>query len=259
VTFGEGSPTVPPGTVTSVLWIRDNAKNLARAYPINKGFCPFPTDLHLDNPPTAALAGETKVVCAVLAATSAGAHSPIARQTVSFSLGGRPIGSATTGPDGRACLAFAVPPGSGSLNVVATFGGTEAYLPASAASVLRVGDVAQAGPPPPVRFAPPAHAPPPQVAAVPAPPPAAQAPQAQAQGQAQAQAQGQPGVMSQRQRQARVALQRLSGAREVMDLEASRYRAALVAQGAGLALFGLGLVLRHRRNRQLRPRPRKVS
>ncbi|GAC1584588.1 MAG: hypothetical protein NVS3B24_23740 [Candidatus Dormibacteria bacterium] len=270
VTFGQGAPNVPTGTGTSALWIRDNALNLVRAYPIARGFCPFPTSLKLLNPPATARPGDTVTVCAVLEATTAGVPRRLSGQTVQFALGGTAIGTAVTDAEGRACITTAIPNVSGPLNLSASFAGTEAFLPAAAVKPLRVDPF----PPPPVTQAgaqavPPAHVAPPNPALVPAPPPAipvvAPQPQAQAQaqaqtqvqtqaqGQAQAQAQGQPGLMTEKQKQARVNLARIDGGKQMADIEASRYHAALFAQGAGLGLFGVGLWVKLRRNRRRRP------
>ena len=128
ITFGQGAPNVPAGTGTSALWIRDNRLNLVRAYPISHGFCPFPTTLQPLSWPATVRTGDTVTLCVVLQAATAGLPKPVSGQTVHFSLGGTGVGTGTTDSNGRACITTVVN-GNGLINLVATYDGTEAYLP----------------------------------------------------------------------------------------------------------------------------------
>lgn len=62
---------------------------------------------------------------------------PIAGQRIDFSVGGRSVGSATTGPDGRATLSISFNQLNGHDVLTATFGGTELYEASSAQRGIR--------------------------------------------------------------------------------------------------------------------------
>jgi hypothetical protein len=265
LTFGEGAPRVPPGTGTSALWIRDVVDNTVHAYAIPTGSCPFPTRLAVKAvPPVQVTAGFT--VCATLTSVTTDLPLYIPGMPVQFSLAGAPIGTGITKDDGSACVPGTAPAAAGSLPLRADFAGSAAHMASAATATLLVSapsagsstgpcandcSVSNSGKAPPFP-----HAPPGPVAlqlpVQPLPQVQTQA-QAQAQPQAQPQAQSQPATMAQRRTQARVALQGSDGARHEVELQASSTRVALVAQGAGLALFAAGLWARSAQLRRRRP------
>jgi hypothetical protein len=272
ITFGEGSP-LAQSNPTSVIWIRNvhspdvndqkqgiHVKgNTVAAYPIPDGYCPFPTTLTMDKGLSARV-GDVVTLCAALKGATAGQPTPLAGQTIKFTIGSTVVGTAQTDATGRACVTVAVPPNAGGFQIGAFFSGTQAYLPATAIQGLVV--TANPAPPPGripgVKPFPPNPPPPIQPAFVPVPP-VQVASQAQSQVQAQMQAQVQPGAMTQRQKQTRVALQRLDGGKTEATLQASRLNRetlpAIALQFSALALFGFGLYARDRALRRRQPKP----
>jgi hypothetical protein len=213
--------------------------------------------------PKSGVAGDTITGCSYLTATVSGVRRPVTNRNVQFTLAGHPLGGASTDANGAACISFSLPSIAGTVPLLANFAGTEAYMPATASqSVLiytkeqqqqqgqgghggRTLPLVQPQPQPPAALIPPPPAPVPQV-------------QTQFQAQAQAQSQSQPGAMTQKQRQTRVSLARLDGGRTTADLEATALP-AVGTEGAGLALFGLALILLDRRRSSRRVRPRLVD
>ena len=246
LTFGEGAPGVPGGTGTSALWIRDVPTNVVRAFPATAGFCPFLSQLSLDQvgdvPP-----GATVTLCATLRRAMWTGDAAIAATPVQLSVAGHPVGTATTDTTGRACLAAAMPAAAGNADVHANFGGNPQYMASDADRTARILPGQPPSSPRPTHNpqGPVEHVLPPNAAANPGPPalviqPPVQ-PQAQAQAQAQPQAEAQTGAAAQRRTQARVALQRSDGARTELELEASRTQLAWLLEVVALALFGAGL------------------
>ncbi|MHB8509015.1 MAG: WD40/YVTN/BNR-like repeat-containing protein [Candidatus Dormibacteria bacterium] len=252
ITFGQGSPLFH-GSGTSVLWLRDVGINRVSAYPIVKGFCPFPSSLNVESPGVVKT-GDALTVCANLTAVKSGKTAPVQGQTVTFTLSDRTLGSAQTDSNGRACLAFTVPTTKGLFQLGVIFAGSEAYLPARGAGALNVTDVPPP-PPPAARLGthgvPPPPLNPPAPVVLPAPPALAPGTQIQTQVQAQTQVQPQAGVMTQKQKQTRLQMSRIDGGRTEVNLEASRatFNGALGVQLAALILFGIGLAVRDHRLR----------
>ena len=153
VTFGASSGHTPP---TTVLWLRDAEALSVTAYAIRDGVCPFPTRSVYQGDPSV-WTGQSANLCSTV--TLLGHDKPLPDLPVDFTVGGIPVGSGTTGPDGQACIQPVISLQPGTYPVRAAFAGTAEYRASDASGTLVVY-----GPPPP---APPPPGPPPK----PAPPP----------------------------------------------------------------------------------------
>ena len=86
---------------------------------------------------TGATSGQTTDEAALEATLSSGG-SGVAGQTVSFTLGGEPVGEATTGADGKATLPFTLTGPARATEVTAEFAGNDDYAGSSAAAPFEV-------------------------------------------------------------------------------------------------------------------------
>jgi hypothetical protein len=133
VTFGPDRAPAP----ASVLWRRDGA--LIEAYrvpPEANRHCSLPSSLVISGPDRIS-SGEAATWCARLALK--GPDVSVARRLVALTVDDKPVATAATGPDGKAC-ATASPP-EGSHEIGAQFAGDQAYLAATAAALVVVTPV----------------------------------------------------------------------------------------------------------------------
>jgi hypothetical protein len=176
------------------------------------------------------------------------------------------VGQAVTDSSGTACIATSAPLSFGASTVSGTFGGTQAYLPSSAAGSLLVPGAPKNGLTGGLLLPPGGGVPPvPGAQAQPQPQPGTGVEsqpaasietltQAQTQAQSEAQAstvlQVQPGVMVQRQRRTQVALQEQAGATQTVHQASAMRRAGpapIAVVTMGLMTLGFGILARRPR------------
>ncbi|MHB8571625.1 MAG: hypothetical protein ACYDAY_01520 [Candidatus Dormibacteria bacterium] len=264
LTFGLGSVSAGESD-TSALWIRNVRQNQVTAFAIPGSWCPLLSRLSAD-PVAPTLAGQPAQVCGTLTGfAGSGPPLPIATETLDFSIPGGGRASGVTDSAGRACAEVATPPSAGLDPVEVRFAGSHRYVAATATTTVQV--YTNVLPPavagiPGLFLRPPNPPPPPVPQPFAAPQPAPQA-QAQTQVQSQAQAQSQPGLMSQRQRQSQLAVQRASGGlpgEETTTMQAVVARLGRdgpllwMQQLTAAALFAVALTAAWRRTRTA-PRP----
>jgi hypothetical protein len=113
-----------------VLWLRDASPPSVTAYVVPDAVCQLPTRLAVDAP-AESQAGAPAAICVALRTTAAGWAVPA--QPVAVFADDVPLGTVTTGGDGRGCLAWSGP--LGRHRVEARFLGTPGYTASAARAV----------------------------------------------------------------------------------------------------------------------------